>query len=95
MVRQQEQVTGFAATMTTVAMGLGSAVAVGDLRILANNISIVRNGLQFSPSATIFVASLATMTLAASVLGAGVLGDRYGMKMVFVAGAWLARREGR
>ena len=85
---QQQQVTGFAATMTTVAMGLGSAVAVGDLRILAGNISIVRSGLQFSPSTTIFVSSLATLTLAASVLGAGVLGDRYGMKRMFVAGAW-------
>ncbi len=87
MVRQQ-QVTGFAATMTTVAMGLGSAVVLGDLRILAANISIVRSGLQFSPGTTIFVSSLATLMLAASVLGAGVLGDRYGMKRMFVAGAW-------
>lgn len=86
-MRQQEQVTGFAAVMTTVAMGLGSAVAVGDLRILAANISIVRNGLQFSPGTTIFVSSLATLTLAASVLGAGVLGDKYGMKRMFIAGA--------
>jgi len=74
--------------MTIVAMGLGSAVAVGDLRILASNISFVRAGLQFSPSATIFVSSLATLTLGASVLGAGVLGDRYGMKRMFLAGAW-------
>ncbi len=87
MVREQGLVSGFAATMTTVAMGLGSAVAVGDLRILAANISIVRAGLQFSPGTTIFVSSLATLTLAASVLGAGVLGDRYGMKRMFVAGA--------
>ncbi|MDA2991260.1 MAG: MFS transporter [Actinomycetota bacterium] len=89
-MRQQGQVTGFAATMTTVAMGLGSAVAVGDLRILAANISLVRNGLQFSPGTTIFVSSLATLTLAASVLGAGVLGDKYGMKRMFLAGAWAA-----
>ncbi len=73
--------------MTTVAMGLGSALAVGDLRILAANISLVRNSLQFSPGTTIFVSSLATLTLAASVLGAGVLGDKYGMKRMFVAGA--------
>lgn len=74
--------------MTTVAMALGSAVAVGDLRILAANISIVRGGLQFSPGTTIFVSSLATLTLAASVLGAGVLGNRYGMKRMFVGGAY-------
>ncbi len=73
--------------MTTVAMSLGSAVAVGDLRILAGNISLVRNGLQFSPGTTIFVSSLATLTLAASVLGAGVLGDKYGMRRMFIAGA--------
>ena len=86
-MREQGLVSGVSATMTTVAMGLGSAVAVGDLRILAANISIVRAGLQFSRGTTIFVSSLATLTLAASVLGAGVLGDRYGMKRVFVAGA--------
>ena len=73
--------------MTTVAMGLGSAVAVGDLRILAGNISLVRNGLGFSHGTNIFVSSLATLTLAASVLGAGVLGDRYGMKRMFVFGS--------
>ena len=73
--------------MTTVAMGLGSAVAVGDLRILAANISLVRQGLDFSPGTTVFVSSLATLTLAASVLGAGVLGDKYGMRRMFLAGA--------
>ena len=45
---REQGVTGFAAVMTTVAMGLGSAVAVGDLRILAANISLVRTGLGFS-----------------------------------------------
>ncbi|MGY4712587.1 MFS transporter [Mycolicibacterium sp. CBM1] len=89
-MKQQAQVTGLAAAMTTVAMALGSAVAVGDLRILAANISIVRNGLQFSPGTTIFVSSLATLTLAASVLAAGVLGDKYGMRRMFVAGACAA-----
>ena len=74
--------------MTTVATGLGSAVAVGDLRILAANISLVRQGLQFSPGTTVFVSSLATLTLAASVLGAGVLGDKYGMRRMFLAGAY-------
>lgn len=76
--------------MTTVAMGLGAAVAVGDLRILAANISLVRTGLGFSHGTTIFVSSLATLTLAASVLGAGVLGDKYGMKRMFLAGACAA-----
>ncbi len=89
-MRHPEYVTGVAAVMTTLAMGLGSAVAVGDLRILAANISLVRTGLQFSPGTTILVSSLATLTLAASVLGAGVLGDKYGMKRMFVAGSYAA-----
>lgn len=72
--------------MTTVAMGLGSAVAVGDLRIVASNISIIRNGLGFSPGTTVFVSSLAILTLGATVLGAGVLGDKHGMRRMFVAG---------
>jgi len=80
------QVSGVAGVMTIVAMGLGSAVAVGDLRILASNISIIRNGLQFSPATTVFVSSLAILTLGATVLGAGVLGDKYGMRRMFLAG---------
>ena len=85
---REQEVTGVAAVMTTVAMGLGSAVAVGDLRILAAIISVVSDGMDMSTGTNIFVSSLATLTLAASVLGAGVLGDRYGMKRMFVAGAW-------
>lgn len=88
MVAPQASLTGFAAAMTTVAMGLGSSVTLGDLRIVATNISVIRSGLQFSPGATIFVSSLATLTLAASVLGAGVLGDRFGMKRMFLGGAF-------
>jgi MFS family permease len=90
-VRQQQQVSqvsALAATMTTVAMGLGSAVVMSDLRILSTNISIVRSGLGFPPDTTIVVSCMATMTLAASVLGAGVLGDRYGMRRMFITGAW-------
>lgn len=85
---QEQPVSGFAAAVTIAAMGLGSAVALGDLRIVATNMSIIRNGLQFSPSITVFVSSVATLTLAASVLGAGVLGNRYGMRRMFLAGAF-------
>ena len=57
MVRQQEQVTGPAAVMATLAMGLGSAVVVGDLRILSANISLIRTGLQLSNSMAIIVSA--------------------------------------
>lgn len=72
--------------MTTVAMGTGSAIVLGDLTILSANLPTIQNGLHFSSSTTVFVACLAALTLAATVLGAGVLGAKYGMKRMFVAG---------
>lgn len=60
--------------MTVLAMGLGYSITAGDPTILSANISEVRRGLQFSPSTASFIASLATLTLAAAVLGAGALG---------------------
>lgn len=79
-------VTGRAATMTIVAMGLGYSITAADPTILSANISEVRIGLELSPSTASFVASLATLTLAAAVLGAGALGDLYGMKRMFTFG---------
>jgi MFS family permease len=79
-------VSGLAATMTVVAMGLGYSITAGDPTILSANISEVRTGLDLSSSTTSFVASLATLTLAAAVLGAGALGDLYGMKRMFTFG---------
>lgn len=73
--------------MTIVAMALGSAVVLGDLVMLSANLATVQRGLHSSPGTTIFVGCLATVALAAAVLGAGVLGDRYGMKRMFVLGA--------
>jgi MFS family permease len=73
--------------MTVVAMGLGNALALGDLGILSANVSIVRRALQFSSSTTSFVAVVATLAMAAAALGAGVLGDVYGMKRMLLAGA--------
>jgi len=79
-------VSGFAATATIVAMGLGYSITASDPTILSANISEVRAGLALSGSSASFVASLATLTLAAAVLGAGALGDLYGMKRMYVTG---------
>jgi len=79
-------VSGLTATMTILAMGLGYGITAADPTILSANISEVRAGLEMSPSTASFVASLATLTLAAAVLGAGALGDRYGMKRMFTVG---------
>jgi len=86
-VTQQTPVTGLAATMTTLAMGLGNAIVVGDVTVLSSNLAAVERGLQCSAGTTIFVACLASLTLSAAVLGAGVLGDKYGAKRMFMAGA--------
>lgn len=80
------EVSGLAATMTVVAMGLGYSITAADPTILSANISEVRAGLHMSPSTASFVASLATLTLAAAVLGAGALGDLYGMRRMFNVG---------
>lgn len=72
--------------MTVIAMGLGYSITAADPTILSANISEVRAGLAMSPSTASFVASLAPLTLAAAVLGAGALGDSYGMKRMFTCG---------
>ena len=83
---QQRLVSGRAATMTVIAMGLGYAMSVADPTILSANMSQVRIGLGTSTSTASFIASLATLTMAAAVLGAGTLGDLYGMRRMFVIG---------
>lgn len=80
------QVSGLAATMTILVAGLGFAVSAADPTILATNIAAVRGGLDLSRSTGSFVASLANLTGAAAVLGAGALGDLYGKKRMFAYG---------
>jgi len=85
---QQDEVSGLAATMTVIAMGLGYSVTAADPTTLSANLAAIRKGLQFSSSTASFLASLCTLTLAAAVLGAGVLGDLAGMKRMFVVGLY-------
>lgn len=85
---KQIEVSGLAATMTIAAMGLGYSVTAADPTIVSANLAEIRRGLQFSPSMASFLACLCTLTLAAAVLGAGALGDLYGMKRMFAAGAY-------
>ena len=85
---KQNEVSGLAATMTVIAMGLGYSVTAADPTTLSANLAAIRKGLQFSSSTASFLASLCTLTLAAAVLGAGVLGDLAGMKRMFVVGLY-------
>ena len=87
VVQQQTTVTGLAASMTILGMGLGNGLVVGDMFILDLNLATVQTGLHCSASTCVFIACLADLTLAATVLGAGVLGDKYGAKRMFIAGA--------
>jgi MFS transporter, DHA2 family, methylenomycin A resistance protein len=79
-------VSGVAAAMTVVAMGLGYAISIGDPTILSANLQVVSSGLQITGSTATFVASLATLTMAAAVLSAGALGDLYGMRRMYLIG---------
>ena len=85
---EQPHVTGRAATMTTIAMGLGYSITAADPTTLSANLAEVRRGLEFTPATASFLASLCTLTLAAAVLGAGALGDLHGMKRMFVMGIY-------
>ncbi|MBY0442301.1 MAG: MFS transporter [Mycobacteriaceae bacterium] len=72
--------------MTILAAGLGDAAATADPTILSTNLAAVRASMGLSISGASFVTGLATITLAASVLGAGALGDLYGKKRMYVYG---------
>ena len=80
--------TGRAATMTIVAMGLGYSTAAADPTIFSANLAQVRKGLEITAGTASFLACLCTLTLAAAVLGAGALGDLHGMKKMFTAGVY-------
>jgi MFS family permease len=83
---QQRQVSGLAAAMTVIAMGLGYAISIGDPTTLSANLQVVSAGLQISGTTATFLASLATLTMAAAVLSAGALGDLYGMRRMYLVG---------
>lgn len=83
---QHKYVSGVAAAMTVVAMGLGYAISIGDPTILSANLQVVSAGLHITGTTATFVASLATLTMAAAVLAAGALGDLYGMRRMYLIG---------
>ncbi|KUI15447.1 MFS transporter [Mycolicibacterium acapulense] len=67
-------------------MGLGYAIAIGDPTTFSANLQLVSAGVGITGSTATFVASLATLTLAAAVLSAGALGDLYGMRRMYLLG---------
>ena len=79
-------VSGLAAVMTVAAMGIGYGIAIGDPTTLSANLQVVAAGLHITGSTSTFVASLATLTMAATVLSAGALGDLYGMRRMYLLG---------
>src|SRR5215212_9468822 len=72
--------------MTVIAMGFGYAISIGDPTSLSANLQVVSSGVQISGATATFVASLATLTMAAAVLSAGALGDLYGMRRMYLVG---------
>jgi hypothetical protein len=66
-----QDVSGLAAVMTVVAMGLGYAISIGDPTILSANLQVVSAGLHITGASATFVASLATLTMAAAVARSG------------------------
>ncbi len=83
--RRQDNLTP-AQRMTVLAMGLGFAITGADPTIFSSNLVPVREGLHMSTAAAGFTASLATLTLAATILAAGTLGDIYGKRRMYLFG---------
>lgn len=73
--------------MLLIACGMGFAITGADPAVFSANISLIRSDLDLDASQTAFIASLATLTLAATILGAGVLGDIRGKKQMYIVGA--------
>lgn len=76
----------FAQWMIVLAMGLGFAITGADPAVFSSSLVPVREGLHMSTAAAGFTASLATLTLAATILGAGTLGDIYGKRRMYLLG---------
>ncbi|BDZ63562.1 MFS transporter [Agromyces mangrovi Wang et al. 2018] len=69
-----------------IGCGMGFAVTGADPAVFSANIALVRTDLGLDGAETAFIASLATLVLAATILGAGVLGDIRGKKQMFIVG---------
>lgn len=76
----------FTQWMIVLAMGLGFAITGADPAIFSSSLVAVREGLHLSTAAGGFTASLATLTLAATILAAGALGDIYGKRRMYLLG---------
>jgi MFS family permease len=79
-------VSSLAGKMTIIAMGLGFALTGGDPLILSINLTAFREGLALSGSQAVFLAGLATLTLAAGILGTCTLGDILGKRRLYIIG---------
>ncbi|MHA7651784.1 MFS transporter [Mycobacterium sp. ML4] len=72
--------------MTLLSMASGFAITGADPAIFASNLVPVRESLHMSTATAGFTASLATLTLAATILAAGTLGDIYGKRRMYLLG---------
>ncbi|MBU3750350.1 MAG: MFS transporter [Mycobacterium sp.] len=74
-------------TAAVLTLSLGNAIAIGDPALLSSNIAVIRNDLQLSLSTASLVAAGAFLTLAATILGAGAMGDKFGGRRMLLVGA--------
>lgn len=78
---------GFNGTATVLTLSLGSAIAVSEPAVVSSNIPVIREGLNLSLDLTGLVSVGSSLALAATILGAGALGEKLGMRKMFLAGA--------
>ncbi len=72
---------------TVVTLSLGNAIALSDPALVSSNISVIRRGMNLSLGTANLVTAVSFLAVAAALLGAGVLGDNYGRRRMFLGGA--------
>ena len=72
--------------LNILALGLGLVITVLDPTLVSLNVTRIERGLDVPAHLIGFVGSIATLTLAAGILGATSLGDLFGRKRLYVWG---------
>lgn len=72
--------------LNILALEFGLAITVLDPTLVSLNVTRIQQGLDMPGHLIGFVGSIATLTLAAAVLGAASMGDLFGRKRLFIWG---------
>ncbi|MFF7977571.1 MFS transporter [Streptomyces sp. NPDC007901] len=84
---QPHQLSRRAAAVTLVAMCLGAMTTFLLITASVSALSAIQDDLRVSPTGLVWIPSAYTLLVASLVMSAGTLGNRYGRRRAFLAGA--------